>query len=282
MIPRIRFNLSYFPIDFRNAQSKLAATAPAILEIKLLKATGLMAVNSDGKTSDPYFCVEINNRRLYKSPEYQKQLNPILSNEPVIGVLLNTRDLDSLLIFVRDYNAFGTFVNLIIGKMKSMGAVYYNLDSLVRTSENGLPESTCSETWFDTSGDVIFDGDNQGVVHFGLRLRILSREEDQLLRRKKEGDVILVDTSLSIDAKELILLNENTSRPKKETVFDMGSMIGSKAGNTVLDFFASKIVPSKVEDQAQDALDTSLAGVLEIELVKATELAGLNGDNGKT
>jgi Ca2+-dependent lipid-binding protein len=107
LIPRIRFNLSYFPIDFRNAKSKLALKVPAILEIKLLKATGLMAVNAGVKTSDPYFCIEINNRRLYKSSEYQKQLDPILTNEPVIGVLLNTADLDTLMILIRDYNQFG-------------------------------------------------------------------------------------------------------------------------------------------------------------------------------
>ena len=48
LVPRIRFNLSYFPIDCRNADFDALPRLPAILEIKLLKASNLLAVNADG------------------------------------------------------------------------------------------------------------------------------------------------------------------------------------------------------------------------------------------
>ena len=66
------------------------------------------------ETSDPYICVEINSRRIFKSNQYTKDLNPVFDKEPVLGVLLNTDDLDVLQILIRDYNAFGTTVNFLI------------------------------------------------------------------------------------------------------------------------------------------------------------------------
>jgi hypothetical protein len=130
--------------------------------------------------------------------------------------------------------------------MKPMGNVFYNLDGLVRISDDEKPESICPENYLETMGDVIFEGEAQGAVHFGLRLRLLSTDADLLLRRKKEGDLIVPEASLGLDAKELIVLNESPAKTKTATVFDVGSMVGAKTGATVLDFFTpKKILSSK-------------------------------------
>lgn len=138
--------------------------------------------------------------------------------------------------------------------MKPMGAVFYDLSSLIQISENGNARSTCSDKYFEASGDVVLEGNNNGSINFGLRLRILQKETDQILRRKREGDIILVDSNFGLDAKELIILNENPTKGKSATVFDVGSIVGSKTGGTMRDFFKMTPIIKAEEDNVNGML----------------------------
>ena len=176
--------------------------------------------------------------------------------------------------------------------MKPMGSVFYDLSKLLRISDSGELQSICPKTFYEASADVVLEGVTQGFIDFSLRLRIITPETDQILRRKREGDMVTVDASLGLEATQMTILNENPTKNKTATVFDVGKVAGSKASGTIIDFLASKMIPTNKSDIYEPSsmhltrilildLDNTFAGMLEIELLKATALSGLNYDNGK-
>ena len=55
------------------------------------------------ETSDPFFTIEVNNKAIFQSDEYDKNLNPSLTKEPILGVLMSVKELDTLKIVVADF-----------------------------------------------------------------------------------------------------------------------------------------------------------------------------------
>jgi Ca2+-dependent lipid-binding protein len=60
------------------------------------------------ETSDPFFTIEVNNKAIFQSDEYDKNLNPSLTKEPILGVLMSVKELDTLKIVVADFQNIGT------------------------------------------------------------------------------------------------------------------------------------------------------------------------------
>ena len=160
--------------------------------------------------------------------------------------------------------------------MRPMGSVYYDLSSLVLRANDFT--SKCSELYLPIKTDVIFEGSPQGILEFEVRLRILNGGTDQILRRKKEGNIISLDASYGLDAAELFILNENPTKARNITIFDSSPRIGPSKAGTIRDFFSSKTKTYNSLNLGEE--DKSETGILEIELVKATSLLGINSDNG--
>ena len=62
------------------------------------------------ETSDPFFTIELNNKAIFQSEEYDKNLNPSLTKEPIVGVLMSSKELDTLKIVVADFQNIGEII----------------------------------------------------------------------------------------------------------------------------------------------------------------------------
>jgi Ca2+-dependent lipid-binding protein len=83
------------------------------------------------ESSDPFFTIEVNNKAVFKSDEYDKNLNPSLTKEPILGVLLSAKELDTLKIVVADFQN-------IIGELSSRFLECKSLIIFRKTSAYGL------------------------------------------------------------------------------------------------------------------------------------------------
>lgn len=89
-----------------------------------------------------------------------------------------------------------------------MGSLFFDLAKLVNLKKDGLHEYPFSKDYLPVTGAVLLEGESAGTVDFQLRLRTISKEADQMFRRRKEGNQVEVDPSFGLDATSLIILSE--------------------------------------------------------------------------
>lgn len=66
------------------------------------------------ETSDPFFTIELNNKAIFQTEEYDKNLNPSLTKEPIVGVLMSAKELDTLKVVVADFQNIGEIITVTI------------------------------------------------------------------------------------------------------------------------------------------------------------------------
>ena len=155
-----------------------------------------------------------------------------------------------------------------------MGSIFFDLHQLVQMEQDGSLVCPFQKSYLDVTGDVVMKGKPAGKVFFKIRFRIISKEKEVSLRKRKEGNIVEADVALGIDAKKLVILSEE-------------STIG--VNKSFLVSTTTKILPTSIFNQEKAKAtrlsklieDGSPKGKLEITLIRATNLPAVNRNDGK-
>lgn len=262
-IPRLRFNTKFYPVDVHTSSNSIP-NVPGILEIILVKASNLVSINRDS-TSDPFFIVEVNGKEIYKTKPFTKQLNVNLKKEPPLGILLNTEDLDSLLIEIKDKEN--------IGKDKKMGTAFYDLSRLITVDSDNKVKCLYDKEYATVTLDVTLKGEKAGTMEVQVKFITISGTKDHSLRLTRDGNRITLNDSLGFQTKSLFILSEQIVDDSKRLLNQLTSIPGVSSAK----IFSEKLIKrTKTKAVFNELSSKGIQGTLVIELLKAKNLSAVN------
>ena len=220
-------------------------------------------------TSDPFFIVEVNGKEIYKTKHYSKQLNVNLKKEPPLGILLNTEDLDSLLILVKDKEN--------LGKDKKMGTAFYDLSRLITLDSEGKVKCLYDKEYASVALDVTHKGEKAGTLDVQMKFMTISSTKDHSLRLTRDGNRITLNDSLGFQTKSLFILSEEIADDSKGILNQITSIPGVSSAK----LFSEKLIKrTKSKAVFNELASKEIKGTLTIELLRAKNLTAVNvGDD---